>query len=173
MGALRRWAALFCVLVAACGNQPPVEPSAPATDTRRFDPAAAYADRPCTVLTAEDAVALTGRRYFETIARNEVLGDSVRCSIGVGEGGLSATVELHVLHPLGQPAELLRAACASGAAQAPLPAPACITKAKSYAVVAGAHVMIAKVSGATGKTDQARSLRLASMMLPRLAILPQ
>lgn len=165
--------ALFCLILAGCGGQPPAQQSEVSAQANRFDPSAAYADRPCSILTPEDAVALTGRRYFETIARNEVLGDSVRCSIGVGEGGLSATVELHVLLPLDQPAALLRLACAPGAAQAPLPAPACVTKSKGYAALAGQHVLIAEVSGVTGKTDQARSLRLAAMMLPRLAVLPE
>jgi hypothetical protein len=160
-----------CLLaLAGCGQAaPPHTAPEPATEARAYDPAAAFVDRPCSLLTPEDAVHITGKRYFDTLARNEVLGDGVRCAIGVGEGGLSATVELQVLHAIDQPATILAGLCAPGALQAPMAVPGCRTRTNAYAAIGADRVLIAKVSGVTGRADQARSLRLATKMAPRLA----
>jgi hypothetical protein len=166
-------AGMTALFLCACGSPPPAP--APTSDApaegapRAFDLATADSERPCTMLTPQDAVTLTGKAYYSTLALNQTEGDGVRCAYGVGKGGLSAKIEILVHFPTESGAQHLMAVCVKDAKPAPLPAPGCMTESAAYATFSGGRVIVAKVTGALGDVDQARSMRLATWMGERFA----
>lgn len=90
------WGALsLACLVASC--------SAETDRPRSIDPlpaafSAANLDinRPCTLLTADDAADISGLPFYRTIAANLIEADHTRCVQGVGAYGLHGVVEIDV-----------------------------------------------------------------------------
>lgn len=92
-----RWVALtLACLSANCGRgAPPAAPDEAAPGTE-FAPAALDLDRPCTLVTAQDAANISGLQFYRTMAANLVEPHHVRCAQGVGAYGLHGMVELDV-----------------------------------------------------------------------------
>lgn len=183
------WAAcaLACLL-AACGaaekNAPPPERVVP---RGVFDPSKLDLDRPCTLVTADDAAAVAGQPFYRTVAADVVDGDEVRCSQGVGAYGLHGMVEADVLYPEAgtsaatafdrrcrAPGQTVEAPPAVDPAAPPTPAPApiqgrnCPLASGGHALLLTDRLVIVRVRLGAGEIDAAASQRLAVLVSSRL-----
>lgn len=116
-----RWIALtLACLLASCGRSEPVPAPSRVAPNGEFAAAALDLDRPCTLVTAQDAANISGLQFYRTMAANLVEPHHVRCAQGVGAYGLHGMVELDVAFPAeGSSAQALFA----GACQPLAPAP--------------------------------------------------
>lgn len=107
---MRRRAVLVAALIgalalSACGSddtaekQPTPAPEI-AVATGVYSPASADLNRPCTLLTPDDASTLYDQPFYSTMVGDRVGNGQVRCVQGVGVGGISAVVEAQVILPV-------------------------------------------------------------------------
>ena len=121
-----RWIALsLACLLAGCGRSESVHAPSQSPSNGEFDAAALDLDRPCTLVTAQDAAEVSGLQFYRTMAANLVGPGHVRCAQGVGAFGLHGMVELDVAFPAeggSAQALFLRECRAPDAPPAPAPA---------------------------------------------------
>ncbi len=183
----------LCAIAAACARAPEeAAPAQTAEQQERFDSEGLDLNRPCTLLLRSDAEAVTGQPFFRTFAADRVEPDgSVRCSVGVGAGGLQGMAEASIhLQPEGRPAELYyvsvcrgeaglsagaagppglgrQSAAANGAAPIIL-ARNCVLSNGAYVLLLEDRLLIVSVRDAGGGIDPEASLRLAALLSTRV-----
>lgn len=81
-------------LLAACGGKPAVQTRVLDPTPDAFSAANLDINRPCTLLTTNDAADIAGMPFYRTMAANLVDESRVRCAQGVGEHGLHGVVEI-------------------------------------------------------------------------------
>lgn len=85
--------ALACFGAGCGGGQPAarrvIDPTPASFSVSNFD-----VDRPCTLLTANDAADIAGIPFYRTMAANLIEGSHIRCAQGVGAYGLHGVVEV-------------------------------------------------------------------------------
>lgn len=160
-------------LAAACGGETAEEPSlalenfGPLID---YDPARASLERPCSLIAARDAQALTGRPYLDTLAMNLQEGGRIRCALAVGDGAMQGVVQLDIFSgdAFVDAEAVLHRQCQPGSVQPPtIAAPACVTQEGAYAGLIGDLVFVAAVRREPGRINQALSLRLLDLVTMR------
>ncbi len=132
-----RWIALtLACLSASCGRSEPPAPTSSAPNGE-FSAAALDLDRPCTLLTAQDAANISGLQFYRTMAANLVEPHHVRCAQGVGAYGLHGIVELDVAFPAeGSTAQALFVGVCQPTQLASPPAPAAMAPEDDHPVEA-------------------------------------
>jgi hypothetical protein len=171
--------AVCAALLWGCGGEPDMQAEGGLDGsgaTISYDAARAHPDRPCSLIAARDAQALTGRPYFDTLAKNLVEGARIRCALAVGEGAMQGLVQLDIVLPDAFAAgeAVLQRFCRPGAGQPPtLARPACLTTEGGYAGLIGERVYLAAVRREPGRINQALSLRLLDLVTPRAQALPK
>jgi hypothetical protein len=85
--------ALACALAACGGGEPAarrlIDPTPTSFSVTNLD-----LDRPCTLLTANDAADISGLPFYRTMAANLIAQSHIRCAQGVGAYGLHGVVEV-------------------------------------------------------------------------------
>jgi hypothetical protein len=155
-----------------------------------FDPAKLDLDRPCTLVTADDAAAVANQPFYRTVAADVVEGEgeSVRCSQGVGAYGLHGMVEADILYPEAGttaavtferqcrvPRQTVEAPAAVDPAAPPPPELApiqgrhCPLAAGGHALLLSDRLVVVRVRLGAGEIDTAASHRLAVLVASRVS----
>lgn len=162
------------VLLAGCGREDAPAASTLASATAAARPSRLDPWRPCTLLSAQEAAALTGHPFFRIMSDNRMEGAVAQCAYGVGAGGLQGVVEVEIVHTLdgASPAALFAADCApeEGGARMPDAAYGARCASNSGAISANVQGLLlrTRVLGRWGEVDPARSDALADIVGPRL-----
>lgn len=191
---IRALCASFAIAgLSACGDasEHAAESAAPALQEAggpdRFTPALFDPNRPCTLLSREDASRILHQPFFRTIAADRVEDNTVKCSHAVGVGGLHGLVEAQIILPdPGEPAELAYVAlCRARLDDTPKTDPdeapyrvagesvihgrACRLAGGGYAILMADRILVATVRGSAGEIDEAGAERLAAMLSRRVS----
>jgi hypothetical protein len=185
---VRVLALVVLALLTACGKAPVAKapPPPPHVPAGVFDPSKLDLDRPCSLVTAQDAANVSGAPFFRTIAADTVDEDTVRCSQGVGDYGLHGLVEVEVRYPQpgapaqaifdiqcrtpAQPAEIEDAPPVDANAPPPpdISGHFCSLQNGTYAVLLPDRVLTMRVRLSAGEIDPAASRKLAALVSARV-----